>query len=1199
MGRIKDTGYVNPQDVYNYLVVNKGLSREHALGMLANIQAESGFKIAVQEYGKAAGTGGVGLYQHTGPRRAALMKYTGGNISDWTKQVDFALQESDTKKYLAQTFQTPEEASVWFTTKWERPANAQQRAQERLKYLNNYSTFSGYESEYVPAANTNTNQEASTGGMPPQTVIPFEVVVAGQPVQASFSYEEFEKALTTVKKAEEKTEQSAARQELEEQTSTQEQFLKAISSLSMPPESESSSQGRSQQQDLALGKGPYAPIEIPEMQGQLPQMPSLFSTQLPQMKGGGEPIKTIDGVQYVQDAQGNWKYASGAPVTDRALAQQLQYEPERPAVQGAPKPKILVPAKTTPENTSNRKIYPDPLTRNSETTQQVAAKTTPQTQEQRDNIEEVKRINRQRQSDLSKALQLEGYTPDQADSIIASYGSDWTTLEAAKARDIQVMNKTAADIQAGINPYSMKTFTPRAAQPLGQKVEDIIFNPVTAIGYGLRGQEVPDYLNEKIDNGTLGFWSNGRFVQGRNPLDTVVDVATPIGWIHSAKNILDRAVNTKDGDFWTEENAWDALNVLPWLRFARATKGADVAEIVKNATTTTNLSQTGTQLLNLAQRARLTASKPFSVGLGIDAGNIIREPVYAPQRPSLLQLGISPEQQKLLKIQQINNTTILSPLTQPPKLDIARASYKSQEGLPPYMNPSMYPTEQIMSRFTPEYQQYIRTRELQKAADRVIQRTTDDKIYYDAEGNIIKTPADNLKKGGEVSDSINIPQMIDGGSIDPPNFSLQVQPLAYNPNDLVGFRGYGNLTGASAGFSTEDLLGREKKINALKFPLSVSVNQLYDEDVQNTTKQYGFNASMNQDMSPEMIQQLAQQQLASQTQPYTDKPNIGFQVETGLAGSGINPEFKRRTRNELTFSGGYNPLSGFNVGMEGKLGFALGNDFYRPLRQPGDWRVAGNIIPFGMKINQQNAYNEQQDMIEQNLQTAAQTGEFQTATGKTYGTGYGQEPGLGSGVQVYMGAGLDASVKLPVGMVNAGAGVKYNRASGEGERLAPTAYLGYSLPLSELSRVADRLPNINLPQNNRSRYEELAGQTETPRGEWIQGADGKFTWQDYPGFNGAFNASTLEGEDIYVPSTQGPPTFGAGGYFGNSPYNFENGGRVSVKETKEMVDGIAQILAQVNNTKNRSEIARNMIYDFEREGLSYDLGKFLRNAGVK
>lgn len=338
MGRVKDTGYVNPQDVYNYLVVNKGLSREHALGMLANIQGESGFKISIQEYGKAAGTGGVGLYQHTGSRRTKLMQYTGGNISDWTKQVDFALQEADTKRYLAQTFKTPEEASIWFTTKWERPANAQQRAQERLKYLNNYSSFSGYESEYVPTTNTSTDQAEQTGGIPPQTVIPFEVVIAGQPVQANFSYEEFEKALLTVKKTEEKTEESPARQELEEQTTTQEEFLKAISSLSAPPASDDSAQGASQQQGFALGTGPYTPVEIPEMQGQLPQMPNLFSTQLPQMRDGG-PTKTIDGVQYVQDEQGNWKYASGAPVTDRALAQRLQYEPNRPAVQNAPKPK--------------------------------------------------------------------------------------------------------------------------------------------------------------------------------------------------------------------------------------------------------------------------------------------------------------------------------------------------------------------------------------------------------------------------------------------------------------------------------------------------------------------------------------------------------------------------------------------------------------------------------------------------------------------------------------------------------------------------------------------------------------------------------------------------------------------------------------------------------------------------------------------
>ena len=292
------------------------------------------------------------------------------------------------------------------------------------------------------------------------------------------------------------------------------------------------------------------------------------------------------------------------------------------------------------------KIYADPLSRNSETTQAVAAKTTPQTQEQRDNIEEVKRINRQRQSDLNKALQLEGYTPEQATSIIGSYGSDWPTLETAKARDIQIMNKTAADIQAGINPSSMQSFTPRAAQPLMDRVQDIAFNPFTAAGYAVRGQEIPEYLQEKADSGTLGYWSNGQFVEGRNALDTAVDIATPIGWAHSADNIVDRATNDKSGDFWTEENAWDALNILPGLGLAKGAKAVDAVKDI-NTAANTGLTQLGNTALDLAQRTRIVP-KSTAAELAIDAGNLVREPFYAPQRPSLLNPAIAPNNIKAL-----------------------------------------------------------------------------------------------------------------------------------------------------------------------------------------------------------------------------------------------------------------------------------------------------------------------------------------------------------------------------------------------------------------------------------------------------------------------------------------------------------------------------------------------------------------------
>jgi hypothetical protein len=46
-------------------------------------------------------------------------------------------------------------------------------------------------------------------------------------------------------------------------------------------------------------------------------------------------------------------------------------------------------------------------------------------------------------------------------------------------------------------------------------------------------------------------------------------------------------------------------------------------------------------------------------------------------------------------------------------------------------------------RMTPYQQALMRINQTEKAADRVVRRTTDDKVYYDLEGNILKTPSDN------------------------------------------------------------------------------------------------------------------------------------------------------------------------------------------------------------------------------------------------------------------------------------------------------------------------------------------------------------------------------------------------------------------------------------------------------------------------
>jgi hypothetical protein len=127
MARAADKKYVDPKDIYEYLTKEKGVSRNHALGMIANIKAESGFNAsAVGDNGTS-----IGLFQHHGPRAAKLKKFAGGDYTDWKKQIDFMYQENDTKKYLSKSFETPTQASEDFTMNWERPSNAKEKAKKR------------------------------------------------------------------------------------------------------------------------------------------------------------------------------------------------------------------------------------------------------------------------------------------------------------------------------------------------------------------------------------------------------------------------------------------------------------------------------------------------------------------------------------------------------------------------------------------------------------------------------------------------------------------------------------------------------------------------------------------------------------------------------------------------------------------------------------------------------------------------------------------------------------------------------------------------------------------------------------------------------------------------------------------------------------------------------------------------------------
>jgi hypothetical protein len=151
--------FVPPKQIYDYLI-SKGVSDVHAKGMLANIQAESSFDAgAIGDNGTSGG-----LFQHHNERFAAMKSVAGSNWQEnWKGQIDYALSEGDTKRYLANDFSSSEEASKWFTIYWERPSNKEAKAVARVGNLKNFDSFGG--SSGQP---TNTEPSSSPPSISPE-----------------------------------------------------------------------------------------------------------------------------------------------------------------------------------------------------------------------------------------------------------------------------------------------------------------------------------------------------------------------------------------------------------------------------------------------------------------------------------------------------------------------------------------------------------------------------------------------------------------------------------------------------------------------------------------------------------------------------------------------------------------------------------------------------------------------------------------------------------------------------------------------------------------------------------------------------------------------------------------------------------------------------------------------------------------------
>lgn len=324
--RVKNTLYVNPKDVYNYLL-SKGVSSNHALGMITNMHYESGFNA------KAIGDGGTsaGLFQHHASRKTALEKYTNGDLSNWKKQIDFALSEGITKKYLQSNFKSPEQASYWFTTNWERPANKEVKAIQRQGWLQGFDGGKHFTGVYNPK-NINTKvapvRPSKADGYPTQTVTQDNATTTttttgienNEPIPSApsvFQYTDptstmvydnklalefqadLEKEEEKEKETQQKTDESEARRELQQKVleKKQQQFMEAIDSLNEQNaellkgnDAQGQEEAYRRAQEVAQG---YQLQEISAQEG-MPQLPSIFQFQEGGMMEEGEEEEEYD-----------------------------------------------------------------------------------------------------------------------------------------------------------------------------------------------------------------------------------------------------------------------------------------------------------------------------------------------------------------------------------------------------------------------------------------------------------------------------------------------------------------------------------------------------------------------------------------------------------------------------------------------------------------------------------------------------------------------------------------------------------------------------------------------------------------------------------------------------------------------------------------------------------------------------------------
>lgn len=126
--------------VFSYLTNKHKLSKNHALGIMANIDRESSFRPNIAS-GDDNGPGG--LFQWKGVRQTPTVRKL-VESGDWKGQIDYALSEPSHLSavtpglYQSLKFDSPQQAADWWMHNWERPADTKSGSIMHSRYLASY-----------------------------------------------------------------------------------------------------------------------------------------------------------------------------------------------------------------------------------------------------------------------------------------------------------------------------------------------------------------------------------------------------------------------------------------------------------------------------------------------------------------------------------------------------------------------------------------------------------------------------------------------------------------------------------------------------------------------------------------------------------------------------------------------------------------------------------------------------------------------------------------------------------------------------------------------------------------------------------------------------------------------------------------------------------------------------------------------------